>query len=309
MSEKIKNLDELEQLALSRPKQTVALAAANSEEALLAVEYARQKGILDAHLVGDLDLMKPICEKNGINLGNYQVTDVKDPKEAAAAAVALIREGKAHLLMKGLVETSDFLRAVLSSATGIRGTDRMCALVVLECRAVDKLLILGDVGVNIAPTLEEKASILKSCFSVARAMGIEHPKAAVLCANEHIKDSMPCTVDAGKLAEMARSGEIDCMGGTVDGPISMDIAVNEHAARIKKYPGNIQGDADILLVPDLEAGNILVKGLMYLSGDVRVAGVAMGAKVPLIQTSRGDDHDTKYYSIVLSSLVSQYQNG
>ena len=120
---------------------------------------------------------------------------------------------------------------------------------------------------------------------------------------------MPCTVDAGKLAEMARSGEIDCMGGTVDGPISMDIAVNEHAARIKKYPGNIQGDADILLVPDLEAGNILVKGLMYLSGDVRVAGVTMGAKVPLIQTSRGDDHDTKYYSIVLSSLVSQYQNG
>ncbi len=306
MSNKIKNMDELEQLALSRPKQTVALAAASSEEALLAVEYARKKGILDGYLVGDLELMTPICEKNGIDLSNYQVMDVKDPKEAASAAVALIRSGKAQLMMKGLVETSDFMRAALNRETGIRGSERMCALAVLECRAVNRLFMLADVGVNIAPTLEEKASILKSCFLVARSMGIEHPKAAVLCANEHVKDSMPCTLDAAKLAEMAKSGELDCMGGTVDGPIAMDIAVSPHAAEVKKYSGSIHGDADILLVPDLEAGNILVKGLMYLSGDVRVAGVAMGAQVPLIQTSRGDDHDTKYYSIVLSSLVSQY---
>ena len=134
-------------------------------------------------------------------------------------------------------------------------------------------------------------------------MGIENPKAAVLCANEHVKDSMPCTVEAEELAEMSLRGEIS---GLVEGPVSMDIAVNAHAAQIKKYQGRIQGDADILLVPDLEAGNILIKGLMYLSGDIRVAGVGMGAKVPLIQTSRGDDHNTKYYSIVLSALVSQY---
>ena len=308
MEGKVKNLEDLEQLALSRPKQTVALAAANSEEAVLAVEYARQKGIIEAHLVGDSDTIRSICEANGINMGNYAITDVKDPREAAAEAVALVRSGEAQLLMKGLVETSDFLRAVLNRDTGIRGNSRMSALVVLECRAVDRLFILGDVGVNIAPTLEEKAAILNSCFEVASAMGIEHPKAAVLCANEHIKDSMPCTVDAGKLAKMAERGEINCKGGTVDGPISMDIAVNEHAAKIKKYQGHICGDADILLVPDLEAGNILVKGLMYLCGDIRVAGVGMGARVPLIQTSRGDDHDTKYYSIVLSSVVSQKQN-
>lgn len=303
---KITNFQELEKTVLQKPKQTIALAAADSEEALLAVEYARQKGIADAHLVGDLHIITGLCEKNNIDLSNYSVTDVKDPKEAAAEAVRLIREGKAQLLMKGLVETSDFMRAILNRETGIRGRERMCALVLLECKAVNKLLILGDVGINIAPSLEEKASILSACFQVAKAMGIDRPKAAVLCANEHAKESMPCTMDAQKLAEMAASGELDCCQGTVDGPISMDIAVNAHAAAVKKYKGAACGDADILLVPDLEAGNILVKGLMYLSGDVRVAGVGMGAQVPLIQTSRGDDHDTKYYSIVLSVLVSQY---
>ena len=306
MNKKIETFAEMEQLVLSQPKQKVAVAAANGEEVLLAVEFARKKGIVDAHLVGDVDVMAAVCQKNGIDLSNYEVTDIKEPKEAAMAAVALVREGKAQLLMKGLVETSDFLRAVLKSDTGIRGKDRMCALVLLECKAVNKLLVLGDVGTNIAPSLEEKASILKSCFTVARAMGIESPKAAVLCANEHVKESMPCTIDAQKIAQMAESGELDCQGGVVDGPISMDIAVNQHAAEIKHYQGHVLGDADILLVPDLEAGNILVKGRMYLSGDVRVAGVGMGAQVPLIQTSRGDDHDTKYYSIVLSSLVSQY---
>ena len=291
---KITNFSQLEELVLRQPRQTVAVAAANSEEVLLAVDYARKKGIVDAHLVGDAETIAALCEKNGIELGAYALTDVKEPKAAAETAVALVREGRAQLLMKGLVETSDFLRAVMNRENGLRGKDRMCALVLMECRAVNKLLVMGDVGTNIAPGIEEKAGILRSCFQVARAMGIERPKAAVLCANEHVKDSMPCTLDAQRLAEMAAAGELGCGDGVVDGPISMDIAVNEHAAKIKKYAGNICGDADILLVPDLEAGNILIKGLMYLSGDVRVAGVGMGAKVPLIQTSRGDDHDTKY---------------
>ena len=303
MSGTIKSFAEMEQLVLSQTKQKVAVAAANSEEVLLAVEYARSKGIIDAHLVGDAELIGQICCKNNIDLSAYEITDIKDPVEAAGKAVALVREGLAQLLMKGLVETSDFLRAVMNRETGLRGKDRMCALVVIECQAVKKLLVLGDVGTNIAPDVTAKASILESSFKVARAMGIAEPKAAVLCANEHVKDSMPCTIEAAELAEMSKRGEIS---GMVEGPVSMDIAVSEHAAAIKKYPGVIQGDADILLVPDLEAGNILIKGLMYLSGDIRVAGVGMGAKVPLIQTSRGDDHDTKYYSIVLSSLVSQY---
>lgn len=306
MSNKIDCFEDLERLVLSQPKQTVAVAAANGEEVLLAVEYARQKGIIDAHLVGDLDKITEICEKNHIDISNYKISDIKDTKEAAAGAVELIRKGEAQLLMKGLLETSDFLRAVMNKETGIRGKERMCALVLIECKSVKKLLVMGDVGTNIAPNVDEKESMLRSCFTVAKAMRIEHPKAAVLCANEHVKDSMPCTLEAQELSRRAAAGEFDTSDGTVDGPISMDIAVDEHSAKIKKYQGSICGDADILLLPDLEAGNILIKGLMYLSSDIRVAGVGMGAQVPLIQTSRGDDHETKYYSIVLSSLVSQY---
>lgn len=303
MSNKIKTLEEMERLVLGRPKQTLALVAANSEEALMAVEEAREKGCVDVHLVGDAALIRKISAENGIDLTQYTMTDVRDPREAAACAVSLVREGKAQLLMKGLIETSDFLRAVMDKEKGLRTNARMCALVVIESAAAKKLLVLGDVGTNIAPNVEEKASILESSFLVARAMGIENPKAAVLCANEHVKDSMPCTAEAAELARMSREGTIS---GLVEGPISMDLAVDLHAAQVKGYQGAIQGDADILLVPDLEAGNILIKGLMYLSGDIRVAGVGMGAQVPLVQTSRGDDRNTKYYSIVLASLVSQY---
>lgn len=306
---KINNFEQMEELALRQPKQKVAVAAANSEEVLLGIEEARAKGFVDGYLVGDGDEIKEILSKNNISADSYTIVDVKDEIEAAAKAVSLVRDGTCDLLMKGLVETADFQRCILDKENGLRVPgERTCALVAVECKAVKKMLIMGDVGVNIAPDIATKASILKSSFIAAKALGIEAPKAAVLCAKEKVSDKMPCTEDAAKLTEMANNGEIDCLGGLVEGPISLDIACNKMAAEIKKYPGKIQGDADILLFPDLEAGNIMIKALMDLSGDVRVAGVAMGAKVPLIQTSRGDDHDTKYYSIVLSGLVSQFMS-
>ncbi len=302
----MQSFEEMEALALSRKKQTVAVAAAQSEEVMLAVEYARQKQIIDALLVGDKEEIEIICKKNKIELSNYKIKDVKEAEKAAAAAVAAVREGEAQLLMKGLVQTGDFLKAVLDKENGLRGKRRLCSVVVLESRSVPRLLILADVGTNIAPDLEEKASILESCMETAKAMKIATPKAAVLCAHEHVKEkSMPVTVEAALLSKMNERGQI-AGGGIVEGPISMDIAVSPHAAEIKHFQGNIHGDADILLVPDLEAGNILIKGLMYLTKDVRVAGVGMGAQVPLILTSRGDDHDTKYYSIILSVLISQF---
>lgn len=305
MENKLQNFEQLEALALSQKKQKVAVAAAQSEEVLLAVEYARKKGIIEAILVGDAEQIKEICQKNEIQVSDYQVDDVKNPKEAAAKAVAAVREGKAQLLMKGLVETGDFLKAVLNSENGLKGSKRLCSVVVVESKALSRLIVLADVGTNIAPDLEAKMSILESCFDTAQAMGVKEPKAAVLCAHEHIKEkAMPATAEAALLSKMNQRGQFGGQG-IVEGPISMDIAVSPHAAEIKKFKGSIQGDADILLAPDLEAGNILIKGLMYLTTDIRVAGVGMGAKVPLILTSRGDDHDTKYYSIVLSCLISQ----
>lgn len=301
---RITSLSGLEALALSAKKQTIALAAAESEEALLAVDNARQKGIADAILVGDKRQIVACAEKHGIDLGAYEIVDVPDCAMAAAKAVELIREGRAQLLMKGLVETGDFLRAVLNSASGLKTKQRLCSVVALECKAINRIIVLADVGTNVAPNVEEKASILESCFVVARAMGMENPKAAVLCAQEKVQpEAMPVSAEGALLSKMAERGQIK--GGIVEGPISMDIAVSKHASDVKRFGGKIQGDADILVVPDLQSGNILIKGLMYLSGDVKVAGVGMGAKVPLILTSRGDDHDTKYYSIVLAVLISQ----
>ncbi len=302
---KITSFEQLEALVLGGARQTVALAAADSEEALLAVEHARQKGIVNALLVGDAAKIKELCAKNNIDLANYEIEDVANPRDAAARAVALVREGKAGLLMKGLVETGDFLRAVMNSDTGLKTGRRMCSVVLLECKAVDKLLVLADVGTNIAPGVAEKSDIITSCAEVANAMGIERPKAALLCAQEKVQpDQMPITAEAAILSKMAERGQIKG-NAIVDGPISIDIAINKHASDVKRFGGSIQGDADILIAPDLEAGNILVKALMYLTDNVRVAGVGMGAKVPLVLTSRGDDNATKYYSIALASLISQ----
>jgi phosphate butyryltransferase len=299
----INSFSSLEKLVLGGNKQTVAVAAAQSEEVMLAIEYARSKRIIDATLVGDLNLINEVCEKNNINLNNYKVIDVKDTIEAATVSVELVHEGKAQLLMKGLVETSDFLRAVLNKDKGLKTDNRICSVVLLEAK--NKLIVLADVGTNIAPDIYAKASIIESCTQVAKAIGVEAPKVAVLCAHEKVQvEAMPITAEAALLSKMSERGQIKG-GAIVEGPISMDIAVSVHAAKTKKFSGKIQGDANVLIVPNLEAGNILIKGLMYISNDVRVAGVGMGAKVPLILTSRGDDHDTKYFSIVLSALISQ----
>lgn len=305
MENRVKTLLEIEKLVLRGEKQTIALAAAHSEEALAAVEYARSRGVVEAVLVGDEQLIRKYADANKIEISNYRIIDEPSAARAAEIAVCLVRSQEAHLLMKGQIETSDFLRAVLNKEKGLRSEKRLCSAVVIESKRLKRLIILADVGTNIAPDLETKASIIESCSLVARAMGIESPKAAVLCAHEKVKpEAMPITAEAAILSKMSKRGQIKG-GAIVEGPISMDIAVDRHAALVKNFQGDIQGDADIIITPDLEAGNILIKGLMYLTNDISIAGVGLGAKVPLILTSRGDDRDTKYYSIVLSALISQ----
>lgn len=298
--------EEMAKMALKGQKQTLAIACAQSEEVLIAVDEAVKADIIKAVLIGDIQLIKACCEKNELDFGAYEIIDAANEQEAAAKAVALVREGKAQLMMKGQLETNEFLRAVLSSATGIKTNKRLCSVVAMECTDIGRTIILADVGTNIAPNVEEKASIIESCAEVALALGVHQPKVAVLCAHEKVQpQAMPITAEAALLSKMAERGQIhgNCI---VEGPISMDIAVDKHAAEVKRFKGNIRGDADILIAPNLETGNILIKGLMYLCNSVRVAGVGMGAKVPLVLSSRGDNRDTKYFSIVLASLISQY---
>lgn len=296
---------QMEEVVKKGSRQRLALAAAHSEEALAAVDEAVAKGVVEAILVGEARLIEETAQRLSIDLSRYELIDVEGERAAADRAVELVRQGRAHLLMKGLVETSDFLRAVLSSSTGIKAQRRFCSAVALECTALDRIVILADVGANISPNLEEKADIIENCALVAAAFGVERPKAAVLCAHEKVQpEAMPLTAEAALLSKMAQRGQIK--GNVlVEGPISMDLAVDKHSAEVKKFDGTIQGNADILLAPNLETGNILVKGLMYLTKDVRTAGVGMGAKVPLVLSSRGDNRETKYYSIVLASLISQ----
>jgi phosphate butyryltransferase len=295
----------MEEIVLQGKRQKLVLAAAQSEEALCAVDEAARAGIVDVVLVGSLSLIKEKASQGGIDVSKYEIIEAATEDEAARKSVALIREGKAQLLMKGFLETSDFLRAVLSSESGIKTNRRLCSVVAMECASLDRIIVLADVGTNISPNVKEKADIIESCVLVAKALGAETPKAAVLCAHEKVQcEAMPITAEAALLSVMAERGQV-AGNPIVDGPISMDLAVNFHAVSVKKYKGKIQGDADILIAPNLEAGNILIKGLMYLSKDIRVAGVGMGAKVPLVLSSRGDDRDTKYYSIVLASLISQ----
>jgi phosphate butyryltransferase len=297
--------EEMERKVLAGEPQPLALAGATGDEAVLAVSEAVNKSIISGILVGPKAAVHACCEKNSIDPSNFEIVDAADARDAAAKAVALVREGRAKLLMKGLLETSEFLHVVLSGSTGIRTEKRLCSTVAIECKAHSRILVLGDVGTNIAPSVEDRASIIESLAVIAKAFGATAPKVAALCAHEHVqREAMPCTAEAALLAVMGDRGQIK--GNVIiDGPISMDLAVSEHAARIKKYGGHIQGDADILLAPNLEVGNILIKALMYLTSDIRIAGVGMGARVPLVLTSRGDDHDAKYYSIVLASLISQ----
>jgi phosphate butyryltransferase len=296
----------MEAEVLAGKKQNLALACAQSDDALTAVGRAAQAGIISPLLVGDEDKIKECCERNAIDTAACTLFAEADNRAAAAEAVRLVREGEAQLLMKGMLDTGDFLRAVLSSTAGLRTDQRLCSVVAIESKSLNRIFVLADVGTNIAPGVAEKASIIESSVLVAKALGAQQPKVAVLAAHENVQpESMPITAEGAILAKMAQRGQIRG-GGLVEGPISMDLAVNERAAAIKNFQGQIKGDADVLIAPNLEVGNILIKGLMYMSGDIRVAGIGMGAKVPLVLSSRGDDEDTKYYSIVLASLVSQF---
>jgi phosphate butyryltransferase len=270
----------------------------------LAVDKAVSENIIEAILVGDEDQIKDCLQKIGAKGANYIIVHQKDPARAAEEAVELVAAGKADLLMKGIIETGDFYKAIFREKS-LKTEERVCSVVAVEIKNLGRIVLLADVGVNISPNTEEKASIIRSSIDIAKALGITRPKVAVLAAIDKVDpEKMPCTKHAAQLQEMSETGEFG--DAVVEGPVSMDIAVNKRAAEIKQYAGKIQGDADILIAPDLQAGNILIKGLMFLSEGIRVAGVGAGTRVPTIVTTRGDTEEGKFHSIVLACLLSKY---
>lgn len=301
----IRNFKEVLEIAVQRGPKTIAVACADDAEVLVAVEGARKAGIAEAILVGDLDKIDALCAELDIPAELYERVDVKDMAEASLKAVSLVSSGKADILMKGLVDTSILLKAVLDKEVGLRTGNVLSHVAVFDVKGYDRLFFITDAAMSIAPDLETKKQILENAVKAAQALDIDCPKVAVVCAKEKVNPKMPCTLDAEALQKMNEAGEIK--GCIVGGPFALDNAVSKKAAEHKgvTHPG--AGEADILLVPDIEAGNVLYKALVFFA-ETRNAGILVGTKAPVVLTSRADSDETKLNSIALGVLMAAKGN-
>lgn len=299
----IKSFKQIIEKVKSKEICKVAVAVAQDEPVLEAVRDAKKNGIADAILVGDKEKIELLAKKVVMDLSQFEIVDVKDVKEATAEAVRIVSEGRAQMLMKGLVDTATFLRAVLNKEHGLRTGKLMSHVAIFETRTIDRLIFLTDVAFNVFPSLAEKAQIIENSVLVAEAVGVNNPKVCPVCALEVINKNMPNTLDAHELTEMNQRGEIkNC---TVFGPLALDNAISEEAAEHKSIFNPVAGKADILLMPNIEAGNIMYKTLTYTT-DSKNGGILVGTSAPVILTSRADSASTKMYSIALASLVASY---
>ncbi|MBB6215123.1 phosphate butyryltransferase [Anaerosolibacter carboniphilus] len=297
----IKHFDDILKYAKERGPKTLAVAVAQDLEVLLAVNEAKTMGIADAILVGDQEKIEEIAAKNFIKIEQYEIIDIKDTNEASRKAVELVSTGRAHMVMKGLVDTSVILKAVLDPEIGLRTGNVLSHTAVFDVPGYDRLILVTDAAMNITPDLKAKKQIIENAVQVAHALDIDEPKVAVVCAKEKVDPKMPATVDAGQLEEMNKNGEIS--GCIVGGPFGLDNAVSEEAAAHKGISHPVAGKADILLVPNIEAGNVLYKSMVFFA-NTKNAGVIVGAKAPIVLTSRADSDIAKLNSIALAVLMA-----
>lgn len=296
----LKSLDSLLEIAKSKPAAVMAVAAASDDSALQAVKEAKEAGIIIPLLVGNTQAIEEIARSINFNLSGIEIIEEKDPLKASAMAVSLVREQKARILMKGLVPTADLLRAVLNKENGISRGTVMSHAAILESQHYHKLLCITDCGMNIAPTLKEKADIINNVVEIYKKLKLDKPKVAILAAAELINEKMEATLHAATLTMMNKRGQIkDCI---IDGPLAFDIIISKEACEHKGIATEVGGDADIIILPNIETGNTLYKALVYLGG-ATVASVALGATVPIVLTSRSDTDRTKLMSIALAASM------
>lgn len=296
-----KDFNSLMELAKKRGPKVVSVACAHDEDVLLSIKMAMEEGIITPVLVGDKDQILKIAEDIKLNLEGVEIINEADKVLASRKATELVHLGQAHILMKGLVDTSIIMKQVLDKEIGLR-TDRLISHVaVFDVETYHKVFLVTDAAMNIAPDLVQKKDIIENSVELAQAFDIKMPKVAVLAAKESVSPKMEATVHAQELADMNKEGSIkDCI---VDGPFALDNAVSKESAKIKGIDSVVAGDADILLAPDIEAGNVLYKALSFLA-NAKSAGLILGAKAPIVLTSRADNEEAKLNSIVLSVLMS-----
>ncbi|HYX20019.1 MAG TPA: bifunctional enoyl-CoA hydratase/phosphate acetyltransferase [Thermoanaerobaculia bacterium] len=286
--------------------EPVAMAVAHpcDEATLVGVAEARRRGLIAPILVGPGARIADVAEAAGIELGDARIVDVPHSHAAAARSVDLILGGEAELLMKGSLSTEEFLAAVLSREKGLRTGRRVSHVYMMDLPAYHKPLMITDAAIHIAPTLEEKAEICQNAIDLAMALGVERPKVAILAAVETVSSKMPSTLDAAALCKMAERGQI--RGGALEGPLAFDLAIDRDAADAKGIRSDVAGNADILLVPDLETGNILAKLLGFLTR-ADGAGLVLGARVPIVLTSRADSVGSRITSCAAARLVAHFR--
>ena len=298
----VKTINEIIQRAKALPTRKIAIAGEESEAVLKSADDALREDIADPILIGNREKIYEVAQKANVGLGAFSIVDAKDEVETARIAVELVSKGNAEVVVKGIVKTPVIMKAILDKEAGLR-TDRLLTHVFLiEIEGFDRLLIVTDGGIIISPTLEEKIHIVQNAIDFALAIGIEEPKVALLGAIELVNPKMPESIEAAAISKMAERGQIK--GGIVDGPLALDNAISEKSAKIKGIKSPIAGKADILVVPDIRSGNIFGKSLMYFS-KIKSAALVVGAKAPIVLTSRSDSAENRLNSIAIGIIMAE----
>jgi phosphotransacetylase len=278
-----------------------AIAYPCDESSLAGAIDAASKGLIVPILVGPAATIAEVAKAKGIDLGRAEIVDVASSRASAAHAVELVRQGRAELLMKGSLHSDEVLSAVIAKETGLRTGRRLSHVFIMDVPTYHKVLLITDAAINIAPTLEDKVDICQNAIDLARTFGVERPKVAILAAVETVNSKMPATLDAAALCKMADRGQIK--GGLLDGPLAFDNAISREAATTKGITSEVAGDPDILVAPDLEAGNMMAKQLSFLA-NADSAGLVLGARVPVILTSRADSVRSRIASCAVAVLAA-----
>ena len=300
----INKLDEIIDKLKGSEKMILSIAQAEDEELLEAVNEAVKENIITPILIGNEESIRAICNKIEFKLDNIKIINSKDIKESSKIAVSLVTNKEADFIMKGIVDTSILLKEVLNKEYGLRNSSLLSHVAIYEIESYHKLLILTDAGMNICPDYKSKEKILLNAIKVAKSLEIENIKIAALAAKEKVDANMQATIDADLLKKnFKESSNKECI--VIEGPLSFDIAICKQSSLIKGLNSKVSGDVDILLVPNIEAGNMLGKSFTYMA-NAKSAGIIMGAKVPIILPSRSDNHQSKLYSIAYGALVSKF---
>lgn len=297
----IKSFDDLLSLAQNKGAKRLSVAVAGDEEVLKAVKAAKDLNIIEPILVGDKEKIEKISQDIGLSLSDVEIIDERDGVSASRIATQLVSTGQADILMKGLIDTSIIMRQVLDREIGLRTEKIISHAAVFDIESYHKIFIVTDAAMNISPNLEQKKEIIENAVELAHSLGVEEPKVAIIAAVEKVSEKMEATLHAKELAQMNKEGHIT--GCIVDGPFALDNAISKEAAEHKGIDSVVAGDADILLMPDIEAGNILYKSLNFFARS-EGAGIILGTKAPVVLTSRADSDEAKLRSIILAVLLT-----